>query len=140
TMKNTLRGEFTAVIDGMPYTAQNKTYQDQTIEETRSLTIVGSHFAAATKGKDGQVITLNIHNYTGPNSYVIDWSTNGVYTHIVEGEPTNYISKSGDSLSYIIITNDADKIEGSFQFNVAPNGSGNADNHVIANGSFSIPR
>src|SRR5690606_35755086 len=78
TMKNTLRGEFTAVIDGMPYTAQNKTYQDQTIEETRSLTIVGSHFAAATKGKDGQVITLNIHNYTGPNSYVIDWSTNGV--------------------------------------------------------------
>lgn len=141
TIKNFLRGEFTALVDGVQFTADMKQFSDNTTEGVRSLGIVGNQFSYNKDPKNYSVITLTINNYTGPNTYLIDRSiTNGGYSSVIDGLTSIYFAKAGDSLSTITITNDGDKVEGSFNFIVAPNGSGEADNHVISSGSFSIPR
>ncbi len=140
TIKNTMRGEFTAVVDGVPFSADLKTFEDHTIEEIRNLVVIGEQFNYDRDPNFGKSISISISNYAGPNTYLIDWSTVGTYANIENGEISFYQAKAGDSLASVTITQDGDRLEGTFNFIVAPNGTGDADNHVIAEGKFSIPK
>jgi len=140
TTKNTFRGSFTATIDGVPFSAENKYASDVTQNGLRTVTISGVMDSKAKDPSTNQSISLSISDYKGPGTYPIVFGTAGTYIVQDKGTPTSYLAKTGDTLALIQITNDAGTLDGSFNFVVAPNGIGESDNHVINNGAFSVPK
>lgn len=140
TMKNPLRGNFTATVDGVTFVANSKYVSDQTNDGVRTLTISGVMDSPNKDPQTNQTITLSITNYNGIGSYVIQSGTAGLYTVLDDGEPTLYRAKSNDTAAVITVTSDQGNVQGSFNFVVAPNGLGTADNHAISGGSFDIPK
>jgi|GEM_PF-639078 len=140
TIKNPLRGDFTAMVDGLTFVANSKYVSDQTINGIRVLTITGVMDSPNKDPETNQTISLSITNYNGVGSYPIQLGTAGIYTVRKDGDPTVFQAKSGDSTAMITITSDQGNVTGNFSFVVAPNGMGTANNHVIAGGTFDIPK
>jgi hypothetical protein len=140
TTKNTFRGSFSATIDGVAFSAENKVAYDNTNNNIRTISVSGVIDSYDKDPKTNQSLSLSITNYKGPGVYPIIQGTAGIYINQVNGTYTNYLAKTGDTLALIQITNDAGTIDGTFNFTVAPNGIGTADNHQITSGSFSVPK
>jgi len=140
TTKNTLRGTFTATIDGVAFSADNKYASDVTNNNIRTITVSGVMDSYDKDPLNNQSLALSITNYTGPKVYPIVYGTAGVYINQVNGVSTSFLAKTGDTLALIQITNDVGTIDGTFNFVVAPNGIGTANNHNVSNGSFSVPK
>ena len=140
TMKNPMRGDFTATVEGVTFVANSKYVSDNTIDGVRTITISGTMDSYDKDPKYNQSISLAITNYNGPNTYPIQFGVSGVYVSREEGVAKTYLAKAGDTAAYITITNDAGSLSGSFNFVVAPNGLGTADNININNGSFNISK
>src|SRR6218665_3440054 len=79
TMKNPLRGSFTATVDGVEFVANSKYVSDQTFGGIRTLTISGVMDSKAKDPKNNQTISLSITNYEGPKTYLIQSGTAGTY-------------------------------------------------------------
>lgn len=140
TIKNALRGDFTAVVDGVEFVANAKYASDQTVSGTRTITISGVMDSKAKDPETNQTISLSITNYEGPKTYPIQFGTAGSYIVMKDGAATSYLAKTGDTVALISITKDQGDLEGTFNFVVAPNGLGTADNHSISSGTFSVPK
>lgn len=140
TMKNYMRGDFTAMLDGVNFIADMKYVSDVTTDGVRNISITGEMHSFDKNPKYFQTITLTISDYKGPNTYPIQFGVAGIYTKTEEGTPTPYLAKYGDSIAAITITQDGSVMEGSFNLVVAPNGLGNDDNHTITNGVFKVPK
>jgi hypothetical protein len=140
TIKNALRGNFTATVDGVEFVANAKYASDQVVGGVRTLTVSGVMDSKTKNPKYNQTISLSISNYEGPKTYPIQFGTAGIYTVQDNGVYTPYLAKTGDTMALITITKDQGDIEGTFNFVVAPDGLGTANNHSINNGSFSIPK
>ena len=140
TMKNPLRGDFTAFVDGTNFVANSKYVSDQTSGGVRTITVTGVMDSKEKDPANNQTITLSITNYTGPKTYPIQSGTAGSYIVLEDGTPTSYLAKTGDTLALINVTNDAGSLEGTFNFVVAPNGIGTANNHTVSGGSFNITK
>jgi hypothetical protein len=140
TIRNPMQGDFTAVVNGINFIADTKGYQDATVGGIRVLTVYGIMNSPKKDPKYNTSINLNINNYNGPGVYTIQPGILGTYIVLDNGTPKAYISKAGDSASYIQIVTDGEKIEGKFNFIGAPDGLGGADNQSIADGNFSIPK
>jgi len=140
TTKNPMRGDFTAIVDGVSFVANSKYASDHTDNNgIRTITVSGIMDSKAKDPQNNQSISITITNYNGPGIYPIQMGTAGIYLNQVNGTYTNYLAKT-DSAALIQITNDQGTIDGNFNFVVAPNGLGTADNHNISNGSFSVPK
>lgn len=140
TIKNPLRGSFTATLDGVEFVANSKYVSDQTVSGIRTLTISGVMDSPNKNPETNKTISLSITNYQGPKTYPIQLGTVGTYINLDKSVPTPYLAKTGDTTYLITITKDQGDVEGSFNFVVAPNGLGSADNHNVNNGSFSISK
>jgi hypothetical protein len=140
TIKNALRGNFTATVDGVEFVANAKYASDKTVDGVRTIIISGVMDSKAKDPKSNQTISLSITNYEGPKTYPIQFGTAGVYTVQKEGVYTTYLAKTGDTMAMVNITKDQGDLEGTFNFVVAPNGLGTADNHNVTNGTFSVPK
>lgn len=140
TIKNPMRGDFTAVVDGGTFVANSKYVSDQTANGVRTLIISGVMDSKEKDPKNNQAISLTISNYMGPGTYPIQMGTVGLYTIQSDGTYTPFLAKTGDESFVITITKDQGDVEGTFNFVVAPNGMGNANNHTISTGVFSIPK
>jgi len=140
TIKNTMRGDFTATIDGVHFAADVKTVVDTTIDGVRSITLSGNMFSWDKNPKSYQNLTLSIADFQGPNTYQIQLGVAGTYIVVEEGEPYARYAKNDGDEAYITITSAGDKLEGTFQFVVAPNGLGNDNNANITSGKFSVPK
>jgi len=144
TIRNPFQGDFTAIVNGVQFTADTKSFTDNTVNNIRSVSFSGTQDSYNKDPKTNSTITVVIPNYTGPHSYAVDGGMSGggtgMYIAMDSGTTKNYVAKPNDSLSVINITSDGDKWEGSFNFVAAPSGSGDADNIIISQGSFSIPR
>jgi len=140
TIKNSMRGDFTANINGVAFKAENKYASDITQGGVRSISISGVMDSYDKDPKNNQTISLYIANYTGPNTYVIQNGVAGSYINMEENVPTTYLAKTGDTVALIQITSDAGNLQGKFNFVVAPNGLGTADNISITDGSFDVPK
>ena len=140
TIKNALRGDFTATVDGVEFVGNAKYASDQTVNGVRTITISGVMDSKAKDPKTNQTISLSITNYEGPKTYPIQFGTAGSYIVQDEGVYTTYLAKTGDTMALINITKDQGNLEGTFNFVVAPNGMGTANNHSVTNGSFSVPK
>lgn len=140
TIKNPLRGEFTALVDGVNFVANSKYVSDQTVGGVRTLTISGVMDSKAKDPSTNQTITLTISNYAGPGAYPIQLGTAGAYITTFEGTSTTYLAKAGDTTAVISITQDQTDVKGTFNFVVAPGGIGTADNHSVYGGTFNIPK
>jgi hypothetical protein len=140
TMKNPLRGDFTALIETVGFVANAKYVTDQTFGGVRTLTISGVMDSKVKDPSTNQMITLTISNYGGPGVYPIQLGTAGAYIVTDKGEVTTYLAKTNDSAALINITQDQPNVEGTFNFTVAPGGMGNANNYHINSGAFNIPR
>ncbi|MFA6059400.1 MAG: hypothetical protein WC756_14435 [Taibaiella sp.] len=140
TIKNALRGNFTATVDGVEFVANAKYASDQTVDGIRTITISGVMDSKIKDPKTNQSISLSITNYEGPKTYPIQFGTAGVYVVQEDGVYTTYLAKTGDTMALINITKDQGDLEGTFNFVVAPNGMGTANNHSIYNGTFSVPK
>lgn len=140
TIKNPLRGDFTAMVDGVNFVANSKSVSDMTVGGVRSLSISGVMDSKTKDPSTFQSITLSINNYQGPGAYPIQSGTAGTYLTVYQGESTTYLAKSGDTAAVIIITQDAPNVKGTFDFVVAPGGMGTSDNHSVSGGSFDIPK
>ena len=140
TTKNTFRGSFTAVVDGVAFSAENKYAHDTTISNIRTITVSGVMDSYDKDPKTNQSIAFTISDYKGPGSYYISPGVAGIYVNQVNGTYTTYIAKAADSANVITITNDAGTIDGTLNFAVAPNGLGTSDNHNVATGVFSVPK
>lgn len=139
TIKNALRGNFTATVEGVEFVANAKYANDQTVNGVRTITISGVMDSKAKDPKTNQTISLSITNYEGPKTYPIQFGTAGIYVVTKDGTPTTYLAKTGDTMAMISITKDQGDLEGTFNFVVAPNGMGSANNYKVNNGTFSIP-
>jgi len=140
TIKNPLRGTFTAVIDGETFVANSKYVSDKTVDGVRTLVVSGVMDSKIKDPKNNKSISLTITNYMGPGTYPIQMGTVGMYSVQDDGTYTHFLAKTGDETFVVTITKDQGDVEGSFNFVVAPNGMGTADNHTISNGAFSIPK
>jgi hypothetical protein len=140
TIKNALRGDFTATVDGVEFVGNAKYASDQTVGGVRTITITGVMDSKAKDPKTNQSISLSITNYLGPKTYVIQSGTAGMYTVKDDDVSTTYLAKTGDTMALISITKDQGDLEGTFNFVVAPGGMGTANNHSISNGAFSVPK
>lgn len=140
TMKNPLRGDFTAIVDGVNFTANAKYCSDVTVDGTRTITVSGVQDSYNKDPQTNSSISLSITNYAGPNVYPIQFGVAGTYVVKNKGVDKVFLAKTGDTLALINITSDGDKLEGTFNFVVAPGGLGGADNHFIGDGKFSIPK
>ncbi|PSK92765.1 hypothetical protein [Taibaiella chishuiensis] len=139
TMRNPFQGDFTAVVNGVNFIAETKGYQDATVGGIRVLTVYGIMNSANKDPKSNTSINLNINNYNGPGVYYIQQGVAGVYTILNNGTPTAFLARV-DSANMITVTGDGDKIEGSFNFTVTPDGLENPNQQNIADGKFSIPK
>jgi hypothetical protein len=139
TMKNPLRGEFTATLDGVYFSANSKYVSDQTVGGVRTLTITGIMDSEKKDPQTNKTISLSISNYNGPGTYPIQLGTAGSYTYRDKGVATTYLAKV-DSAAMITITQDQTDVQGTFNFDVAPGGMGTADNHSVYGGTFNIPK
>lgn len=140
TTKNAFRGDFTANIEGVVFVANSKYAYDHTTDGIRTISVSGIMDSKAKDPKNNQTISLSITNYNGPGVYPIQMGTVGTYINLVDGVPTSYLAKTGDTVALIQITNDQGTIDGTFNFVVAPNGIGTTDNHNVSNGAFSVPK
>lgn len=140
TMKNPLRGDFTAMIEGVYFVANSKYVSDQTVSGVRTLSITGIMDSKIKNPNTHQTITLSITNYNGPGTYPIQLGTAGTYINTDKGASATYLAKTGDTTALISITQDQTNVEGTFNFVVAPNGMGNADNFHVTSGAFNIPK
>lgn len=140
TIRNPFQGDFTAVVNGVNFIAETKGYQDATVGGVRVLTVYGVMNDAKKNPNSNQSINLSINNYNGPGLYYIQSGVAGVYTILDNGTPKVYLAKANDSANLIQITADGDKVEGTFNFVVAPNGLGDDDKQNISDGKFSIPK
>jgi hypothetical protein len=140
TIKNALRGNFTATVDGVEFVANAKYASDKTVDGIRTITISGVMDSKAKDPKTNQAISLSITNYEGPKTYPIQFGTAGAYVVKKDGISTTYLAKTGDTVALINITKDQGDLEGTFNFVVAPNGMGTANNHSVSNGTFSVPK
>lgn len=140
TIKNALRGNFTATVDGIEFVANAKYASDQTVDGIRTITISGVMDSKAKDPKTNQSISLSITNYEGPKTYPIQFGTAGIYVVRKDGVATTFLAKAGDTMALINITKDQGDLEGTFNFVVAPNGLGTANNHSVYNGAFSVPK
>lgn len=140
TTKNAMRGDFTAMVDGVNFVANWKYASDKTVDGIRTLSISGVMDSKTKDPSSNQTITLSITNYAGPASYPIQLGTAGTYTVMDKGVTLTYLAKAGDTASMITITGDQGNVTGTFNFVTAPNGLGDADNHNIATGSFTVPK
>lgn len=140
TIKTGLRGDFTATVQGVEFVANTKYVSDQTVSGVRVLTISGVMDSKAKDPKTNQTISLSITNYEGPKSYPIQFGTAGTYINMKESASSVYLAKANDTNNVITITQDGSEVKGTFNFVVAPNGIGTADNINVANGTFSIPK
>ena len=140
TMKTYMRGDFTANINGVSFDAHTKYASDITVDGTRSLSIAGIMDSYNKDPETNQTISLSIANYTGPNTYPIQFGVAGSYISLDGGVPTTYLAKTGDTIASITITSDGSNLKGTFKFVVAPNGMGEADNISISDGAFDVPK
>lgn len=141
TMKNYMRGDFTALIGTENYIADMKYVSDTKDEnDIRSINITGIMYSFDKNPKNFQTISLSISDYKGPGVYPIQLGTAGTYIRTDENVPTQYLAKTGDTLALIQITQDRGNMVGTFNFVVAPNGIGEQDNHAITNGAFNVPK
>lgn len=138
--KNPLRGDFTAVVEGVDFKASSKYVTDQTVDGVRTLIITGVMDSQEKDPKKNQTITLMISNYAGPNTYLIQSGTSGTYIRMEDNVPVTYLAKSTGEDAYITIGGDAGNVTGSFSFVVAPGGMGSADNITVTSGAFNIPK
>ncbi|WP_118976177.1 hypothetical protein [Taibaiella koreensis] len=140
TIKNPLRGTFTAVVDGETFVANSKYVNDATVNGVRTLMVSGVMDSKAKDPKNNKAISMTITNYMGPGTYPIQMGTVGLYAVQSDGTYTNFLAKTGDETFVVTITKDQGDVEGTFNFVVAPGGMGTADNHTISSGTFSIPK
>jgi hypothetical protein len=140
TIKNALRGNFTATIDGVEFVANTKYANDQTVGGVRTITISGVMDSQSKDPKTNTTISLSITNYQGPKTYPIQFGTAGTYIVQKNGVYTTFLAKTGDTLALVNITKDQGDLEGTFNFVVAPGGMGTANNHNVTNGTFSVPK
>lgn len=140
TTKNAMRGDFTAIVDGVNFTANWKYTSDVTMNGVRTISISGIMDSKVKDPQTNQTISLTITNYMGPGTYPIQLGTAGMYTNMVDGVATSYLAKTGDSAAVITITADQGNMQGTFNFVTAPNGLGDADNHPVTAGSFDVPK
>jgi hypothetical protein len=142
TIKNDLRGEFTATVDGTNFIAEMKGARIHVSEEgIKSISIYGTMDSYNKDPETNQTIVLSIADYQGPNIYPIQFGNSGTYVVKEKDKPTRtYLAKTGDSALMIQITADNDNLEGNFNFVVAPDGIGDADNHSITSGKFTVPK
>lgn len=138
--KNPLRGDFTAVIGGINFTANSKYATDETVDGVRTLIVTGVMDSPEKDPAKNQTITLMITNYAGPNTYLIQSGTSATYIRMEENVPVTYLAKSTGEDAYITIAGDAGNLSGSFSFTVAPGGLGTADNITITSGAFNVPK
>lgn len=140
TIKNPLRGDFTAMVDGQSFIANSKYVSDKTENGVRTLTVIGYMDSPNKDPEKYKSIALSITNYNGPGNYPIQLGTAGLYLIVDKTVQTPYLAKAGEEAHTITITSDGDNVEGTFNFIVAPNGIGTADNHTISEGKFNIPK
>lgn len=140
TVKNAMRGDFTAIVDGVNFVANWKYASDVTVDGVRTISLSGIMDSQTKDPTTNQTITLSITNYAGPNTYPIQMGTAGTYTVLDKGVATTYLAKTGDTTATITITGDQGNLKGSFNFVTAPNGLGEADNHPVTAGSFDVPK
>lgn len=141
TTKNSFRGTFTATIDSVAFSAENKWASDTKDDAgVRHISITGTMDSKAKDPATNKTISLMIDDYKGPGVYPIQFGTAGNYISLDKGVPTSYLAKTGDTLALIQITSDGTSLEGTFNFVVAPGGIGTSDNHNVSNGAFSVPK
>lgn len=140
TIKNPLRGNFTATIEGAYFEANAKYASDVTAGGVRTITVSGVMDSKTKDPKTNQTLTLSITNYNGPGTYPIQLGTAGAYIVTDKGASNTYLAKTGDTSAVIVITQDNPNLEGTFNFVVAPGGMGTANNYNVNNGVFSIPK
>lgn len=140
TFRNPLQGDFTCIIGGgAMYVADIKSYADT----GNVLTISTQQFSPNKSERVNKNISLTILNYDGPKTYKIhDGNALGTYIDVDSYETQTYTSIDVDTFSSITITNNGDKLEGSFFFTVRPVGGNPADSAdiQITTGEFSIPK
>ncbi len=140
TIKNRLRGEFKAMIDGVQFIADSKVIQDYMVNDMRTISLSAVQDNYNKDPKIFSSITISISNYVGPGEYPIRFDVAGVYTNVDSSGTHSYYAQASDSsLSVINITSDADKLEGTFSFVTKSTGTGGAPIY-ITNGSFNVPK
>ncbi|RYZ40054.1 MAG: hypothetical protein EOP49_29810 [Sphingobacteriales bacterium] len=140
TIKNPLRGTFTATLDGVEFVANSKYVSDQTINGTRTLTVTGVMDSPNKDPETNKTLSFTITNYEGPKTYEIQSNVVGLYVYQEKGVSTSFLARNGDPAWTVTITKDQGDVEGTFNWVVAPGGVGTADNHNVSNGSFSISK
>lgn len=140
TMRNPMLGDFKATVDGVEFIADSKYISDVTTDGVRSVVITGVMDSYNKNPKSNTTITLNITHYEGPNTYPIGWNNIATLIKLEDGVTRVYKAKAEGDESYISISADADRLQGSFKFTVAPDGVGNVDTIPITSGEFNIPK
>lgn len=138
-IKSQLRGEMTAVLqDTLPFDADTKTYFHTNEEGISTLSVSGMEFSEDKDPNYSKSITLTISDYQGPETYIPGLNAMAMYNVVEDGVLLSYLSETNDE-SYITITQDGDKWEGSFQF-VVRRQDGQGEAVRVKQGSFSIPK
>jgi len=140
TIKNPLRGTFTATLDGVEFVANAKYVSDQTVNGVRTLTVTGVMDSPNKDPETNKTLSFTITNYEGPKTYDISSNVVGMYIYKEKNVATTFLARNGEPEWTVTITNDVGNIEGTFNWVVAPGGIGTADNHNVNNGSFSISK
>ncbi|MFT4061769.1 MAG: VCBS domain-containing protein [Edaphocola sp.] len=139
TISTYLRGDFTATVDGESFVAFTKSAEITSDNDVRTLTVVGQMDSEDKDPNSNKTLYLYITNYQGAGSYPIASGVSGTYQVLEDGVSTSYLAKGNDTTALIIVNSDNGTVSGTFNFTVAPNGTGTSNNHSVVDGKFSIP-
>lgn len=140
-IRNPFQGDFTAMVDATPFTANTKYVYDSTLNGYRLLAILGHQYNYNMDTTRFKTISFSIFDYKGPKTYFLNQNLNGTYTNVDSNLTYNYatVSASADTLSAVTITSDQASYQGTFNLMMVEPGTPN-DTVYISSGQFNIPK
>lgn len=135
---NTMRGNFKCYINGELYEAEHQMVTISEVDGSRTLSISATDFDNTRREEDFRTFNLTIGYYEGPKDYPISYMNKASYVRSFTDEGvTMWSYNPTDPESVIFITEDSDKVKGTFNVKIKPSAT-SSEEIVVSGGEFEI--